>query len=204
MIKKNGEKWVFMINDLIVNKGTHLSTFNLVKRLNLLYTLLKNEYYSDDIDVCRLQVKKYFKYDQIETLFKTHIPSLKYSCRGIYFKPLFLRFRDILVNFDDALITKVQRTKYKNFLLIEDMIEPSIMPVASTQKFYVRKTSNPDVYDLFKHDNTFVDIACVPTLKLSKYMRTIFAEKNIIDKVEMAFEFSDKFKKWIPITLATN
>jgi hypothetical protein len=206
MIKKTGEKWVFMINDLIVSKGNYLSSLNLVKRLNLLYTILKNDYQSDDVDVCTLQVKKYFKYDQIETLFKNHIPSLKYSCRGIYFKPLFLRFRDILVNFDDALITKVQRTKYKhvkNFLLIEDTMDTvdpkDTQKIFSTrQKFYVRKTSNPDVYDLFKQDNTFVDIACVPTLKLSKYMRSIFAEKNIVDKVEMSFEFSDKFKKWVP------
>ena len=197
MIKQINGKWIFMVNDLIVNKGSYLTNINLVKRLNILYVLLKNEYRQDDTDVCIIRVKKYFKYDEIETMIKQHIPALKYTCRGIYLKPLFLRFRDILVNFDDTLITKVQRTKFmKNFLLMDDL-----QPQQQQRKLYARKTSNPDVYDLFEQDNTFVDIACVPTLKLSKYMRNVFIGKNIIDKVELTFEFSERFKKWVPIML---
>ncbi len=205
MIKQVNDKWVFIVNDLIVNKGIYLTNINLVKRLNILYTLLKNEYSQDDVDVCVIRVKKYFKYDEIETVFKKHIPALKYTCRGIYFKPLFLRFRDILVNFDDTLITKVQRTKFKSFLLMDDLKEeeePVVVEEKKQRKFYVKKTSNPDVYDLFEQDNTFVDIACLPSLKLSKYMRNVFTGKNIIDKVEITFEFSERFKKWTPVTPA--
>ena len=199
MIKQINGKWIFMVNDLIVNKSSYLTNINLVKRLNILYVLLKNEYRQDDTDVCIIRVKKYFKYDEIETMIKQHIPALKYTCRGIYLKPLFLRFRDILVNFDDTLITKVQRTKFmKNFLLMDDL-QPQQQQ--QQRKLYARKTSNPDVYDLFEQDNTFVDIACVPTLKLSKYMRNVFIGKNIIDKVELTFEFSERFKKWVPIML---
>ena len=201
MIKQINGKWIFMVNDLIVNKGSYLTNINLVKRLNILYVLLKNEYRQDDTDVCIIRVKKYFKYDEIETMIKQHIPALKYTCRGIYLKPLFLRFRDILVNFDDTLITKVQRTKFmKNFLLMDDL-QPQQQQQQQQRKLYARKTSNPDVYDLFEQDNTFVDIACVPTLKLSKYMRNVFIGKYIIDKVELTFEFSERFKKWVPIML---
>jgi hypothetical protein len=213
MIKKDGEKWVFIVNDLCVCKGMHLSDQNLVKRLNLLYNVLKHEFTPDTMDVSRIQVKKYFKYDEVDKLMNEHIPYLPYTCRGIYFKPLFLRFKDVLVNFDDSLVKKVERNKYKhlkNFLLLDDQeainskkivegLNTKVTDDSSTKKFQVRKTNNPDVYELFDGTGSYVDIACVPSLKISKYMRTLFASKNIIDKVDLEFEYSDKFNKWVPI-----
>jgi hypothetical protein len=191
----------------------HLSDQNLVKRLNLLYNVLKHEFTPDTMDVSRIQVKKYFKYDEVDKLMNEHIPYLPYTCRGIYFKPLFLRFKDVLVNFDDSLVKKVERNKYKhlkNFLLLDDQeainskkivegLNTKVTDDSSTKKFQVRKTNNPDVYELFDGTGSYVDIACVPSLKISKYMRTLFASKNIIDKVDLEFEYSDKFNKWVPI-----
>jgi hypothetical protein len=212
MIKKNGEKWVFILNDLIVHKGVHLSDQNLVKRLNLIYLTLKNEFSPDTMDVSRIQVKKYFKYDEIEKMIREYIPSLPYSCRGVYFKPLFLRFKDVLVNFDDTLVKKVERNKYKhvkNFLLLDDQEAINVqnevsqtLPSSSDssiKKFHVRKTNNPDVYELFDAQSVYVDIACIPSLKISKFMRQLFASKNIVDKVELEFEYSNKFNKWVPV-----
>ena len=214
MIKKNGEKWVFVINDLIVYKGVQLYDHNLPKRLNILYTVLKKEFVPDSMDVSRVQVKKYFRYDEIDTMLNQYIPTLPYTCRGIYFKPLFLRFKDILVNFDDTLVKKVEKNKFKNvknFLLREDqcIINPVVKPddetntksaTNKTSKTYsVRKTSNPDVYDLYDSLGNYVDIACIPGLKISKYMRNLFVNKNMVDKIDIGFEFSDQFKKWIPI-----
>ncbi len=216
MIKMNGQKWTFILDDLIVHKGTYLKDQNVVKRLNILYTVLKNNYKEDSVDVCKFQVKKFFKYDEINKLISEHIPNLKYSCRGIYFRPLFLRFRDVLVNFDDSLIKKVERNKYKhvkNFLLMDDQktIEKQedakiskSSSTASTEnlsgqnKFFVRKTNNPDVYEMFDSKGVYIDIACIPSMKVSKYMRELFVKKNIVDKIELEFEFSNKFNKWIP------
>lgn len=223
MIKMNGEKWVFMINDLIVYKGQHLKELNLVKRLNTLYTSLKKEFYPDFMDISRIQVKKYFTYDEIDKL-RDHIDNkISYSCRGIYFRPLFLRFRDILINFDDSLIKKVERNKYKhtnNFLLKDDINDntsnssksetdlPSLdiindnVEITNCNKFLVRKTNIPDVYEIAPVDNPDTDKIqnlCIPTMKISKYMRELFIKKNMIDRIEMTLEFSDKFKKWIPI-----
>lgn len=213
MIKKNGEKWVFLLNDLIVHKGIYLKDLNLPKRLNIVYQTLKTEFSPDMMDVSRIQVKKFFKYDEINHMLNEHIPKLQYSCRGIYFKPLFLRFKDVLVNFNDDLVKKVERNKFKhvkNFMLLDnqDKIQTNL-PVITPQKigctdnhkrFLVRKTSNPDVYELFDCHGCMVDIACVPSLKISKHMRLLFSNKNIIDKVEMGFEFSTKFNKWVPVT----
>ncbi len=216
MIKMNGEKWTFILDDLIVYKGSYLKDQNVVKRLNTLYSLLKTYYVEDSVDICRFQVKKFFKYDEINYLINDHIPTLNYTCRGIYFRPLFLRFRDVLVNFDDSLIKKVERNKYKhikNFLLLDDQktIEKQenkiskSSSVVSTEiidnnnKYFVRKTNNPDVYEMFDAKGNYVDIACIPSMKISKYMRELFSKKNIVDKIELEFEFSQKFNKWIPI-----
>jgi hypothetical protein len=216
MIKKNGEKWVFMVNDLIVYNGSYLRELNLIKRLNMLYNMLENEFNPDLMHVSHIQVKKYFKYDELEKMITEYIPTLQYSCRGIYFKPLFLRFKDILVNFDDSVVKKVEREKFKhigNFLLLNEDKTAIIENIPKnniktqqinssdedkTTKFQVRKTSSPDVYEMFDSKGIMVDTACIPGMKVSKFMRELFAKKNVVDKIELEFEFSEKFNKWIP------
>ena len=107
MVKTRNNTWVFLINDLIVSKGQYLHDVNFVKRINMIYDILDKNFIEDDMDICKLAVKKYFKYDEINDMMNSHIPKLPYTCRGIYFKPLFLRFKEILVNFDDSVIKKV-------------------------------------------------------------------------------------------------
>jgi hypothetical protein len=221
MVKSTKDKWVFLVNDLIVYKGRYLKDQNLVKRLNLVYAMFKNEFKPDMMNVSRFQVKKYFRYDEIEEFLEKHIPSLSYTCRGIYFKSLFLRFRDILVNFDDDLVKKVERNKYKhvkNFLTMDDQVEKQQMPTAPktaqtanniasggsemsemVKQFSVRKTNQPDVYELFDDKGSYVDVACIPTMKISKYLRDMFSNKNLVDKCDVRFEYSSKFQKWLPI-----
>jgi intracellular sulfur oxidation DsrE/DsrF family protein len=251
MVKMENDKWVYLVNDMFVYKGTYLKDQNFVKRINLVYGMLKNEFRSDWMDVSRIQVKKYFKYDQVQEMLEEHLPSRPYTCRGIYFKPLFLRFKDVLTNFDENLIKKVERTKYKNvknFLLMDDkneieavtshpsmqtmqtMSNESLTPKVSgvtitnhdtslkeipmpnntpkkiefklqdnaTKRFSARKTTNPDIYELFDEAGNYVDVACIPSMKVSKYMRELFSKKNVVDKIDLNFEFSPKFNKWMP------
>jgi len=122
-----------------------------------------------------------------------------------------LRFRDILINFDDSLITKIHRETYKDvkgFLLMDDkkqlenlVVTPSnIDPIDNSQKqFATRKTGEPDVYDLFDNSNVFIGNAAVPTMKMSKKLRELFDTKNVVDRIMIPYEFSDKFGKFTPI-----
>ncbi len=214
MVKDNEGKWIFIINDIIGHKGIYLENVNLVKRLNIIYNILQQSYINDEYDVCYFQVKKYFKYEELEDMIIDFIPKLKYSCRGIYFKPLYLKFKDILYNFDDSLIQKVMRRKFKsvsNFLLLEETQElperKIISKIQSSQnisntnnkEFFVKKTSQPDVYEILENKTDTVLIACIPSLKASKLMRQIFADKNLTDKVLMECEYNEKFSKWMPI-----
>lgn len=225
MIKDKSGSWIFLICDLLGHKGVYLDNVNVVKRLNILYHMLDQQFVSDEFDVCHFQVKKHFAYEQLETIVMDFIPNLPYTCRGIYFKPLFLKFKDILFNFDDTLIQKVMRKKYKsqgNFLMLEDtdkLVHNTNTPIvkvpsqsnvlvsgigdAKLQLFYVTKTSQPDVYHIFDRNNKNQGNACVPTLKASKMLRALFTEKNLTDRILMKCEFSEKFEKYIPISPAS-
>ena len=118
-----GNKWYFICNDLIVYKGQHLVNANLPKRINMLYDMLGNEYEPQAHDAFIICIKTFFKYGEWKNIMQTYIPSLPYTCRGIYLKPLFLKFKDTLINFNEQLITKVERVKYKEikpFLISKD------------------------------------------------------------------------------------
>lgn len=208
MVKTKTGSWVFLINDVIVLKGRYLQDVNFVKRINALYEVMQNDFKQDDMDICHFGIKKYFKYDELDQLLNHHIPKLPYTCRGLYFKPLFLRFKEILVNFDDSVVKKVERKKYKhvsNFLLnepIQEVVSKPETQLHSTdnQMFNVRKTSNPDIYELFDiKTNKLTGVAAVPTMKISKAMRLLFEHKNVVDKIALPCEFSEKFNKWIPV-----
>ena len=74
---------------------------------------------------------------------------------------------------------------------------PKTQELACHKVFSVRKTSTPDVYDLFEGNNN-IGIACVPTLKISKRLREITKDMNMVDRIDVQFEYSEKFKKWLP------
>jgi hypothetical protein len=219
MVKDKDGHWIFIICDIIGWKGVYLENMNLVKRLNILYGILEQQFTPDECDVCHFQVKRYFPYEDLNYILNEFVPNLKYTCRGLYFKPLFIKFKNILFNFDDTLIQKVMRKKFKsvsNFLTLDDtqtlLIKDNkkISTVSSSnslhqqnnteQNFYVVKTTNPDVYQLYTEGTQrLYGTACIPTLKVSKMMRKLFQDLNLTDKVYMKCLLSDKFEgKYIP------
>ena len=230
MIRTAEGKWLFLVGDLIAHQGMHLANTNLVKRINILYNMMKHQYIAEDCDICKFEVKKYVTYPEIGNLVTEFMPKLPYTSRGLYFKPLFFKFKDILYNFDDSLIVKVMRKKYKNvsnFLWEEDKLtlpngktEPAERTKgtqlaeqaertepAHSKVFSIKKTNQPDVYEMVSvgTDGTkSVEIACIPTLKASKFMRSIFESKNVTDKVDIICEFSSQFKKFIPVSLTAH
>ena len=231
MTKTSSGKWTFLIHDLVVHCKEHLININFVKRINLLYQSLQQYYSPDFNDICLFKVKKFFQYTEALDIFEKHITEVDYSCRGIYFKPLFLKFKDILINFDDNLIKKVERQKFKHiksFMLREDEqllkhagnndarnvddasdstsnISNDSLPCGDVSKFATydtRKTNLPDVYELLDEHNKVFSIACIPSLSISKHMRGIFSQRNIVDIVAIQYMYSNQFNKWMPIVPA--
>jgi hypothetical protein len=280
MVKTKDGQWVFLISDLLAEKGQSLSDVNLVKRLNRLHRLMAQQFSPDALDVCSLQIKRYFHYEELATAMNTFIPKLPYTIRGLYFKPLFLRFKDILYNFDDSLVVKVQRVRYKhvsNFLTSEQChsqqqqqlplphggggcsgaaaaaaaaaaaddstsnnssdnnssddnnscsspcvqiaaLSQHATPFAPSSKasaaaaamqptqqvYYVRKTSQPDVYHLYHSPSSAAAhqppmVACISTMQTSKMMRALFSECNVQDGKWMTCQHVPQFGKWVPL-----
>lgn len=158
MIKPKGENtnWLFLVNDIIVYKGNHLATINIIERLNILYKLFKTEYIADKYDICKFQIKKYVYPTQLQYLVEEFAEQLPYKCRGIYFTPLYFTKKNILYNFDDSLIKDTIRIKYQknNIILKNDLeklneyiqdkddIKSKVIDDFKTNDFKINETSN--------------------------------------------------------------
>jgi len=226
MVKRKDGSWIFLVNDIIICRGQPLNYMKLPERINTIYQILTKMYYEDDHNVCSIEVKKYFSYKDLQTnKVKDFIDTLDYSSRGIYFKPMMLRYRDILLNFDDTLIKKVVRVKVGGFvetvMHANNVIEnhPITQPTQPTcdtaivekskdqdQVFWIKKTNKSDIYELFTNSGTPPSLgsafACVNNMKTSEFLRSILGNSTVTDKVQVKCTMHPKLNKWIPYALA--
>ena len=227
MVRRNDGSWVFVMGDLLVQDGELLARVNLPQRISRLYGLLDRHFHADPVfDVCDMQVKRYFRLTELQDMLDIFVPSLDYTCRGVYFKPLFLRFKDVLWNFDDSLVRKVVRTRYKDtseFLLLPKPLavkdQPAQQPPppspppppppdrsADRAVFWVRKGGLPEVYELYQHQNDVVKRgavpigeAAVPDLRTSRMLRQLFLSCSVTDSLPMRCTRHPRFDKWVPV-----
>lgn len=233
MVKTNDNVWLFLINDILLYKGKCTSNLTLIKRLELLHSLLLNEYKRDDMDYCKIYVKQYFKYKELP-LMQQFVESISYSSRGLYFKPLNQKNKLILYNFDKTLIKKTDRKKFGEFRLNNpqntetNQDNPSeINPLPPLHNddpppnntsinmnkpeelkdniFYVKKTSNPDVYELYKTVSSpeCLGIACVMKLNTSQLLQSIFNKTALTQRLPFICTLNTKMNKWTPIKLSS-
>ena len=190
LIKDNSNNWMFLISDIIVAEGKNLQC-NIINRINMLYNILKEKYTVDTYqDVCPLKVKQLFTYAEYNKLITMIIPNLKYGIRGLYFNTL--------------------NTKHNNHLFLYPNNSQSNKPVKKKEKkighqeivhmktFELRKTMQPEIYDLYCLDGeTLVkfDVARIGTLKVSKLIYKLFNDNNT---VYVNCKFNTKFNKWEP------
>jgi hypothetical protein len=217
MIRTAEGRWYFVILDMLVMAGKHLVDVNLPKRINLIHSMLRDKHTPDPYsDVCEFRVKKYFTYGDYSNIEK-HIASLPYTTRGLVFRPLYLKFKDVLLNFDDSLIVKVVRKKVGEFVETRQhkLVEPAPAAALAPQQqpmqrstpghdtnsrmMLAQKTNAPDVYNLYdQHTNALVGTAGIQGLVISKKMRALFTDKNVVDKIPISCDWNERFNKWCP------
>jgi len=223
MVKKTDGKWTFLINDIIVYKGKYLEDSKLPDRLKLLYDLIENNYTPDStMDVCEFKVKNYYylyKESIIELIELSK--KLNYTCRGIYIWSYNLKHKPKLYNFDESTIINVVRhvkddTSFK--ILNESTIIPEATPniVSEISKnniieildekekvLWIMKTTEPDIYKLYDNENVnssvSIGIALIPTMSISKMMRSTFKNCNVVTVAKYKCIYNEKFNKWTPI-----
>ena len=174
---KNGEKdWVYMINDIISYNGTHLTNVNLIKRLSIVGEIVEKNYNHDNVlDICRIQVKKYFDYNDFDMIMNEFIPSLSYKSKGLIFKSIHLKFPTYLYVFENDNNNNTYIKKNNNYItnikpsynnhqnqnpkkvsisttstLIESQPIQLELDLKSSYDFKIVKGDKPDTYTLYK------------------------------------------------------
>ena len=207
-------QWTFLIHDMFADSGSDTASVNLVKRLNRCYEIISTLWIRDPRqDVCDVRVKRFFQYHEYAEMIEWS-KWLPYSCRGIYFKPMFTRFKDILYNFDESLIkkvTKVATYNNKQFVTKEEQAALASAAVAQAQPappppkpskivMHLQKTAQPDIYNVFHVSNgTDAGMAFVNSIRVSKMLRERFERATPVDKIKFVSVFNDRFSKWEPI-----
>ena len=225
MIKDKNSEWLYLISDLLVYKGKSMKEHDLFKRLDTIRDILESSFVESCHDIFRVQIKKYVPLNQAKGFHNAFIQSLNYTCRGLYFKPIYTKFRDILFNFDSKkIVQNNKKPKFKSqyhFVTNETInighqvekesassisIKTNISPSdENKQTFLIQKTDTPDVYKLFEIDSkNYVENACIDTLKTSKMLTKHFQNKTMLEK--LSFECIQNRNvhlstRWIPIKL---
>lgn len=219
MVKTNENKWMYVMNDIIVHKGKHLNSAKLSQRISILYEILEKEYTPDStIDVCDYKIKTYFDLskDSIQKLIDIS-KRLNYTCRGIYLWPHYLKYKPKLYNFCEENIISVVRkvkdeTEFQHIGKKEDVQqEPEIaitVPLTVTDKeqvLWLVQTEHPDVYNLYETENTLATkkagVALIPNLVTSKMVRNAFKNKNSVCSIKSRCMYNDTFNKWFPVAI---
>ena len=219
MIKDKSSEWLYLISDIHVYKNKSAREYDLIKRLNLINNLLEEHFVPSCNDLFSVQVKKYVPLTESESFHNDFMSSLNYTCRGLYFKPLYSKFKDILFNFDNSLVNRNLKPKLKskyNFVTNDAMKMEADKVVqmeteATTPKdaimkenaiFQVQKTEIPDLFKLYDETNQYIGNACVDSLRTSKMLTMYFQNMTMLEKAK--FECVRTKNKhlsttWIPL-----
>ena len=191
MIKDKHSNWIYIINDVMVHKSHQLIKMNVVKRINLIHTILDEQFSPHKNMLFHVQVKRFFECHELHSVIHDYRNSLPYTNRGLVFKPMFIKFKDILLNFDDNLIKIKQKVKLSetNEFISKDTINNKVCKI--------KYTGTPDVYELFEN-KSLLGVACVNSMRTSKMLSELFRNKTLVEQFDVRCSFNHKFNKWIP------
>ena len=188
------------------------------------------------MDVCQFHVKRVFPAIQSHWKDILELnQQLPYTNRGVYMWPFLLKYKPKLMNFDDTLIKMVTR-KVKDDPTFRETLQSSSpppmidtshtpsrpssepttpqalsksssAPLESHQRIlYLRKTENPDVYNIYETEtsNEKMGLAHIPSLQISKKLRHIFKDLTVATTTTFVCNYDKKFQKWVPMEFIKN
>ena len=225
MVRDTRGGWAFLINDVIAYAGRAFRNANLTQRLKTASEVLDGHKHDPYMDGCVYHLKRYFAPTQEGfTCLLEMAAFAPYTHRGVYFWPDNNKFKPKLHNFDDTLIKTVIR-KVKDEPEFRESSVPAVAPVPMptiTQDkvvalppppqtshvggdgtiMWLKKTENPDVYDVYPPYETGttikVGIAGVPTLTVSKMLRSVFKMRTIAQPAAFECLWHSEFQKYVP------
>ncbi len=205
LIKNTDDEWVYAISDIISYSGSNIrNSLSLNERLDLVQKILDSEFEkNDEVDICKMDLKKYFELEYLEDLSTRYINSVPYRCSGLYFQHKTDSSRSYMFIFPENRTNEIRNQDKKE---VESLPEPkeetvySGPDVGKPYKFWVKITDLPDIYELYlnKNDENRFGIAGISNLEISKYMSNIFASVDEDQKVQLNCVYKEGFNKWFP------
>lgn len=198
LIQSGPNKSSYIIHDMYMCEGKSVQNLDLQTKLNRVDILL-NKFRPDnshnfDCKVCRL-----YKFTELPDLVFNRIKSTDLKINGIMFLPEITGKYYIYTN--ETEFDEIKSSGSGQITITKKSSSTS----ASEVEFYMKKTSTPDVYELYEvdgsestqtHSLVKEGIAHIPNMSTSHYFRNIFRDKNMV-KVNCIK--SEKFNKWIPL-----
>lgn len=223
MVKTNDNKWIYIMNDIIVHEGRHLQSLKLEGRLNILYDILQNKHTPEStVDVCEYKIKTYYSVSKESVRELIDISTkLNYTCRGMYFWSYQLKYKPKLYNFcEDNIISVVRKVKDETEFQLMDSKKiaeskqdteckqdaeqvTDHADTADEKTMWLMQTDHPDVYSIFETDNNSkkIGIALIPNISTSKMIRNAFKNKNSVSTVKVRCRHHASFNKWFPVSV---
>ena len=96
LVRDYDNNWLFLIFDIRCYKGVNQKNVNLVNKIQNIYTLFDNYSQDSDIELCQLEVKRFFNYSEFDDMMNNFIPNLNYKIAGLFFNTLNMRHHNYL------------------------------------------------------------------------------------------------------------
>lgn len=186
LIKNNKNKWIFIVNDLLLYKNKSLVASPCIYRIKQMYEIL-NKYYKSDpwVEPCIIKIKCYYTYQEIDRFISHHVPNVDFGTNGI-------------------LCTSIDKYISSIYIPFEHGAVESIKPIDSSKPgppvFGIKKTRESGIYQLYCKKNggiTKHSIARIPNLKINMFLQKLC--KNYDESYHVTCKYDYTFNKWIPI-----
>jgi len=214
---------IFLIQDCYYLMGNNMLNMILNDKINLLDETIINNL-KDNILNFDLKLNKLYTYNNLEELI-SNLSKLSYSTNGLIFFPklsgkniLFLENNNLKKNDNqiykkendnqiykkenDNIPFKDENEENKDILLnYTNILKARTYSYENTYDFKIlslTKTDIPDVYNIYNDNNEKLGIALIPNLKISHMCESYIKTS---EPVKFKCSFSEKFKKWIPISV---
>ena len=205
-IKLKDGTWEYHIIDIIAYCGEDVRGYDFEERMSYINEFLSNDYMVDPyFDCCKLKRIHYFPMNTIEWLSSVYIKTLKYRCNGLNFKDE--KYGKRILYIFEEFQQKEPKKPISKMKEVEDDgdFNITIEPKHMTAVLALKKTSMPDVYDLYANDGEdfleSVGTAYIKDIEHSQYILKQVNDYGEDDDDEIPFkcEYNIEFHKWMPV-----
>jgi hypothetical protein len=180
MVKDNNCEWVYLINDVYIFSGEPLYEKKLQDRLSIIDDIMLSNYTASLAQPCAIQIKKYFKIQDIKIMLNDFYASLPYKSRGIIFKPFYARFKDTLIEISD----------FKPLTQTFNDIKPT-----ENTKAMIQRDNDPDCYKVIISGKLSGHLY-IKNIDESIYLYKLFIVAPAGKCIPMQVEWNSKFEKF--------